>query len=56
LTIGSTTTLFDATVTDALNYYDLLVGTDVLARLNAKVDVGSGLLGIQADPNHTQVL
>jgi len=55
LSIGSTTTLFDATVTDALNY-DLLVGTDVLARLNAKVDVGRGLLEIQADPDHTQVL
>jgi len=55
LTIGSTTTLFDATVTDALNY-DLLVGTDVLTRLNAKIDVGNGLLEIQADPDHTQVL
>jgi len=55
LTIGSTTTLFDATVTDALNY-DLLVGTDVLSRLKAKVDVGNGLLEIQGDPEITQVL
>jgi len=36
LTIGSMTTLISPTVTEALNY-DLLIGNDVLDRVNADI-------------------
>jgi hypothetical protein len=55
LGLGSATTLFDPTITEALNY-DVLLGNDVLMALNAKIDLANGQMEIRVDPEHTQVL
>jgi len=55
LSLGSLTTMFSPTITNALSY-DMLLGNDVLTALNAKIDMGNGQIEIRIDPDHTQVL
>lgn len=55
LGLGAVTTLFDPTITEALNY-DVLLGNDVLTAINAKIDLANSQMEIRVDPEHTQVL
>jgi hypothetical protein len=52
-TVGDMTTLISPNVTEALNY-DLLVGNDVLDRIDAEINFGRRRMRFKVDPNTTQ--
>jgi len=52
-TVGDMTTLISPTVTEALNY-DLLIGNDVLDRIDAEINFGRRRMRFKVDPSTTQ--
>jgi len=55
LSLGDLATRFSPTVTTALNY-DVLIGNDVLTRIDAILDYGKSTLTIKVDPEYQQEL